>query len=258
MEHDLIWWLTLSLLALAAGSFFNLVIYRLPLMILHPEIKLNLASPRSHCPHCKTLLTRRDLIPLFSWLILRGRCRYCAVRISYRYPAMELLSLLTALLVAVLSHAHEQMIFTTLLFGWTLLVLTIIDIDHHLLPDILTLSLLWAGLLRVALAGQTLSPADAIVGAVAGYLLLRLPSDIWYCWRKEVALGGGDIKLFAALGAWLGAKALPIALIIASAGALIFLLAKAGICRKPPPRRFAFGPWLSLGGMMVFVWQNYY
>lgn len=256
MEHNLVWWLTLSLLALCAGSFFNLVIYRLPLMLLHPQMKLSLTSPRSHCPQCNTTLTLRDLIPLLSWLALRGRCRHCYARISWRYPALELLSLLYALLVAAIFQSNWQIGLPALLFGWTLLILTFIDIDHHLLPDVLTLSLLWAGLLRAALIGQGPSPAGAIVATVAGYLLFRLLADIWYYWRHEIALGGGDIKLFAALGAWLGLKALPATLMIASAGALIFLLIKSSVCRQPPPRRFAFGPWLALGGVMIFVWQN--
>ncbi|PIJ50499.1 hypothetical protein BL250_08075 [Erwinia sp. OLTSP20] len=257
MEHNLITWLLLSVTGLSAGSFFNVVIYRLPQRMLSATTPLSLTSPRSHCPHCKNALTPAELIPVFSWLALRGRCRHCHARISWRYPAVELVSWLIAILAGWLYQPELIPMLPALFFSWTLLVLSMIDFGHQLLPDILTLPLLWGGLLNAALTSASPSAKEAIIGAIAGYLLFRLLAGLWFLWRQEIALGGGDSKLLAALGAWLGWQHLPAILLIASSSALLWLLVIVALTGQKP-QRIALGPWLALAGIALFSMQQYH
>ncbi len=260
---------TVGLFALAVGSFLNVVIHRLPLMmeqawrrecaeLTGEEVpaaeRLSLALPGSRCPHCGHALRARENIPLLSYLFLRGRCSACAQPIGARYPLVEagtaLLSLLVVWHFGVTWEAGAALILT-----WGLIVLAGIDIDTQLLPDSITLPLLWLGLL-LSLAGGFASPRDAILGAALGYLFLWTIYQGFKLITGREGMGYGDFKLFALFGAWLGWQALPMILILSSVvGAIIglALLARRGQDRHTP---LPFGPYLAAAGWLALLWGD--
>ena len=272
---------TCLVLGLAVGSFLNVVIYRMPVMLdrqwrqqcaefAHPETAattmpagslapFNLAVPRSSCPACKAPITALQNIPVLSWLALRGRCARCGVRISLRYPLVELLTgVLSALVAWKFGFAWPAL--AALLLTWMLIALTFIDVDHQLLPDALTLPLLWTGLIVSLCAGQTGPhgfPVDlrgGVIGAIAGYGSLWSVYHLFRLVTGKEGMGYGDFKLFAALGAWLGWKMLlPVILIAATVGAVvgIALLTLRGRNRATP---IPFGPFLAAAGWFVLMW----
>lgn len=267
-------WLYFSLVflfSLMIGSFLNVVIHRLPIMLerewqaeylsyfnpetlLQQEERYNLMVPRSACPHCGHAITAMENIPLLSWLWLKGRCRECQAPISARYPLVELLTALLSLVVAA-TFPPGWGLLAALLLTWVLVALTFIDLDKMLLPDQLTLPLLWGGLL-FNLAGGFVPLADAVIGAMAGYLVLWSLYWAFKLLTGKEGMGYGDFKLLAALGAWLGWQALPIVLLLSSlVGAII------GIClillrnhhqNKPIP----FGPYLAIAGWIALLWGD--
>ena len=255
-----------AIFSLAIGSFLNVLIHRLPKMMeadwraqcaeldgnaAAPASRYNLLVPRSHCPQCKTPLRAVDNIPIASWFALRGRCAHCATRISVRYPIVEAL---TALLSATIAWKFGLTWQTALalVFTWTLIALTFIDADTTLLPDDLTLPLLWLGLLANVF-GLFVPLKDAVIGAAAGYLALW---SIYWAFKLATGkegMGYGDFKLLAALGAWMGWKALlPIVLLSSLVGAVVgvalIVLARRG--REIP---IPFGPYLAAAGMIVML-----
>ena len=257
-----------ALLGLLIGSFINVVIYRLPIMLertwqaqisesrseLSSET-FNLAVPRSRCPTCSAQLSALENVPVLSYLALRGRCRHCKSAIPRRYLLVELgASLISVLIVMTFGYTLSALAY--LIFGWCLLTLSLIDLDHYLLPDDITLPLLWLGLLVSAtgLGLPDVSLSDSVVGAAAGYLSLW--SLFWaflFATGKE-GLGYGDFKLLAALGAWLGWQALlPILLLSSLTGAVIglALIAFGGRERGAP---LPFGPFLAVAGFSMLVW----
>jgi len=260
--------LILSLvLGLVVGSFLNVVIYRLPLQLQNswrhdamdflgqkPDAeskKFNLVYPPSRCPSCEALIKPWHNIPLISYLLLKGRCKSCAEPISLQYPAVELIcGLLT---VAVVYHfGFTVQAAWAMLFTWVLVALTGIDVNHQLLPDSLTLPLLWLGLL-VNISSTFTPLVDAVVGAAAGYLVLW---SVYWAFRlitgKE-GMGHGDFKLLAALGAWLGWQQLPMIILLSSAvGALI---GTVGILLygREKQAQIAFGPYLAIAGWIALV-----
>ena len=260
---------TVGLFALAVGSFLNVVIHRLPLMmeqawrrecaeLTGEEVpaaeRLSLALPGSRCPHCGHALRARENIPLLSYLFLRGRCSACAQPIGARYPLVEagtaLLSLLVVWHFGVTWEAGAALILT-----WGLIVLAGIDIDTQFLPDSITLPLLWLGLL-LSLAGGFASPRDAILGAALGYLFLWTIYQGFKLITGREGMGYGDFKLFALFGAWLGWQALPMILILSSVvGAVIglALLARRGQDRHTP---LPFGPYLAAAGWLALLWGD--
>ncbi|ATM88320.1 MULTISPECIES: prepilin peptidase [Yersinia] len=247
-----LWWGGLALLGLCVGSFLNVVIYRLPLM-LNEENRhhFNLCLPHSHCPQCQIPLKWRDNIPLFSWLLLQGKCRHCRSAISMRYPLIEMITMGVTVLIAALIPLGYPLLAAWLL-SWMLITLTMIDIDHLLLPDNLTFPLLWAGLL-FHLVDNTLPLGDAVIGAVSGYLILWcLYWAFWWLTKRE-ALGYGDFKLLAALGAWLGWMVLPSLLLIASLMGIAFSLAARMLKGRPLNTHLPFGPFLALSGWLLFL-----
>lgn len=257
-----------AILGLVVGSFLNVVIHRLPKMMENewrvqcaeldgkeaPEAgRYNLMVPRSACPACNTPIRARDNIPVLSWLMLGGKCAQCAMPISPRYPIVEALTGVLSVLV-VWKFGANWAGAAVLVFTWTLIALTFIDADTTLLPDDLTLPLLWLGLLVNLLGwlpGVTLR--DAVVGAMAGYLVLW---TIYWAFRLATGkegIGYGDFKLLAALGAWMGWKALlPIVLLSSVVGALVgivlIVLARRG--REIP---IPFGPYLAAAGFIVMM-----
>jgi leader peptidase (prepilin peptidase)/N-methyltransferase len=261
--------------SLLIGSFLNVVIYRLPLILdaqwrvqcaelagepaVEGEQVLTLSSPRSHCPACKAQVKAIHNIPVVSWLALRGRCAHCGARIPIRYPLVELATaILSAAVAWHFGFSFEAL--CALAVTWLLIPLTGIDADHQLLPDSLTLPLLWLGLLA-SLAHNPdsahalpVAPADAIIGAVAGYLFLRGVFHAFKLLTGKEGMGFGDFKLFAALGAWLGWQMLPLVLLLSAAvgavvGITLILLRKHG--REVP---IPYGPYLAGAGWIAMLW----
>jgi len=268
------------ILGLVIGSFLNVVMYRLPIMLerewraqasellpaaatggAEPAARFTLSVPRSACPRCQAPLTAWQNIPIISWLALRGRCASCGVPISVRYPVVELAT--GALSAAVAWHFGVGVgTACALPITWALIALTGIDVEHQLRPDTITLPLLWAGLLAAVLLtapdGQSLpvSPQDAIIGAACGYLSLWLVFHLFRLLTGKEGMGYGDFKLFAALGAWLGWKQLPLIIILAAAtGALlgILMIVLRGRDRAAP---MAFGPYLAAAGWLAMMYGN--
>jgi len=258
-------------LGLLVGSFLNVVIYRLPKMMEHSwrsecalllhgtapdnnDQAFNLAFPASHCPHCNAAIQPWQNIPIISYLFLRGRCANCATPIPARYPAIELISgLLSA--YAAYHFSFGWGLLAALLFLWALLTLTMIDIDHQLLPDQITLPLLWLGLL---LNTQTLfvSLESAVIGAAAGYLSLWSVYHAFRLLTGKEGMGFGDFKLLAALGAWMGWQMLPVIILLSSlVGAVIGTLLLT-LQRKGRGTPIPFGPYLAGAGVIAFFWGD--
>ncbi len=258
-----------ALLGLLAGSFLSVVIHRIPVMMQretanfiaqerdeplpHPA-PYNLLVPRSACPSCGHRLSALENIPLLGWLWLRGRCRHCSAAIPLRYPLVELLAaLLAALLIWRLGSGSAGI--AALGLAWTLVALAFIDLDTQLLPDDLTLPLLWAGLL-VNLNGVFVSLPDAVIGAAAGYLSLWVVYWLFRFATGREGIGYGDFKLLAALGAWLGWIMLPVIVLVSSVlGAAVGLLLIA-LRRQQRGNPIPFGPFLALAGLLALVYGS--
>ena len=299
----------IALFALAVGSFLNVVIHRLPLMMeeewrrecahlaqaeaeaeaeavaaatatavgqtatgpspapapstapaaappaaspAEPSTPLSLARPGSHCPHCGHRIRATENIPLLSYLLLRGRCSACQQPISPRYPLVEVLTaLLSVLVVWRLGLTWEAA--AALLLTWGLIALAFIDLDTQLLPDSITLPLLWLGLL-ISLDHWFVTPSEAILGAALAYLFLWTVYQLFKLATGREGMGYGDFKLLAVFGAWLGWQALPLILILSSVvGAVIgmILLARSGRDRHTP---LPFGPYLAAAGWISLLW----
>ena len=255
-----------ALLGLLVGSFINVIVCRLPIMLERawqsselpnelPTEAFNLAVPRSHCPSCAQQLSASENVPVVSFLFLRGRCRHCKSRISARYPLVEIAASVASVLVA-MTFGFTASTLAFLAFAWFLLALSLIDLDHHLLPDDLTLPLLWLGLLvsafNLGLPGVSLF--DAVIGAAAGYITLWSLFWAFLLVTGKEGLGYGDFKLLAALGAWLGWQAiLPVLLLASLAGAVIglILIVFGGRERSAP---LPFGPFLAAAGFVMLIW----
>jgi leader peptidase (prepilin peptidase) / N-methyltransferase len=269
---------TCLVLGLVVGSFLNVVIYRLPIMldrqwraqcadvlgeaavetVAGVAEKFNLLVPRSACPACKAPIPATHNIPVLSWLLLRGRCAHCGAAISARYPVVEALTAVLSALIA-WKFGFGWPAFAALLLTWFLIALTCIDLDTQLLPDSLTLPLLWIGLalsLWASQAGGAPVPVDlrsSVIGAIAGYVSLWSVYHLFRLLTGKEGMGYGDFKLFAALGAWLGWQMLlPIILIAAAVGAIvgIAVLSIRGQHRSTP---IAFGPFLAASGWLMLM-----
>jgi len=259
----------IGLFGLLVGSFLNVVIVRLPKMLQNDweqECKVilnrkpspaaatfNLCFPRSQCCHCKTQLSWYDNIPLLSYLFLKGRSRCCKKAISWRYPLVELLSALVSFFVASCFIDSPQLI-PVLILSLSLIVLSFIDFEHSILPDCITLPLLWLGLILSAF-NIIQTPANAILGAAAGYLSLWSIYWIFKLITGKEGLGYGDFKLLALFGAWLGFAAIPFILFVASiTGSIVGLTLILGF-NRPRSLPLAFGPYLVLGGWLALMFQ---
>ena len=266
LTEPLATWLVSGIVGLCVGSFLNVVIHRLPKMLdrgwraqcaelsgeTPPELPpYNLITPRSECPACGHRIAAFENIPVLSFLFLRGRCSACAAPISARYPFIELLTgALT--IAAVLRFGVTPTAAAACLFIWSLIALTFIDFDTQLLPDSITLPLLWSGLL-VNVAGFVpgVSLRDAVVGAIAGYVALWTIYWLFKLVRGKEGMGYGDFKLLAALGAWLGWQMLPLIVLLSSfVGAFIGigLVVFRGRDHQIP---LAFGPYLAIAGVIA-------
>ena len=285
------------LLSLLVGSFLNVVIHRLPVMLdrqwraqaeemLEPldvqaqdaftsdyppaaadtpgpvasrEQPYNLVVPRSACPHCGARIQAHQNIPVLSWLLLGGKCANCKAPISVRYPIVELATALLSAAV-VWRYGWEWQSIAALVFTWALVALTVIDLDHQVLPDVITLPLMWLGLLSSVVwqPGPALAipvdPWSAIIGAAAGYLSLWLVYWAFKLLTGKEGMGYGDFKLFAAFGAWMGWQMLPLIILLSAfAGAVvgIALVVVRGRDRNVP---IPFGPYLAAAGWIALMW----
>jgi leader peptidase (prepilin peptidase) / N-methyltransferase len=275
------------LLSLLVGSFLNVVIHRLPVMLdrqwraqaeemlaesgtaapelqadpasAPPPARYNLVTPRSACPHCGAPIRWHQNIPLVSWLLLGGKCASCKARISARYPIVELATALLSAAVVWRFGFHWQSV-AALFVTWALVALTVIDLDHQILPDAITLPLLWLGLLASLAWHAGLAPPlptdprSAILGAVAGYLSLWSVYWAFKLLTGKEGMGYGDFKLFGALGAWLGWQMLPLVLLLSAfTGAVvgIALIVARGRDRNIP---IPFGPYLAAAGWIAMMW----
>lgn len=255
------------------GSFLNVVIYRLPLMMeaewrkecsvlldIEPTTtssneRFNLAFPPSRCPTCNTGIKPWQNIPIISWLVLGGRCANCKAPISKRYPVIEFVSALVAAFAA-WYFGFSGTLLATLILLWALLTLTMIDIDHHLLPDQITLPLLWLGL-AINTGGMFVPLVDAVWGAIAGYLSLWSVFHVFKLLTGKEGMGYGDFKLLAALGAWMGWQMLPVVILLSSlvgavVGSMILVAQRKG--RGTP---IPFGPYLAGAGAIAFFCGNW-
>lgn len=256
-----------AILGLLIGSFLNVVIHRLPIMMqresdnyvaqesdkpLPHTDRYNLMVPRSACPHCGHRITALENIPVISYLFLRGKCIQCKAPISIRYPIVELLTgILSAALIWRFGSGLAGL--ATLLFAYLLIAMTFIDADTQLLPDDLTLLLLWCGLL-LNLNGTFVSLEEAVIGAATGYLSLWSVYWLFKLATGKEGMGYGDFKLLAALGAWLGWKMLPVIILLSSlvgavVGISLILFAKHG--RNNP---IPFGPYLAAAGVIALLY----
>jgi len=259
-----------TVLGLLVGSFLNVVILRLPERLIHdwkcqcrellgvepdgpdadPE-PAGVATGRSRCRECRAAIAWYDNVPIISWLLLRGRCRHCGRPISPRYPIVELATAVLSVIVIV-ALGPTDVGLAGLGLTWALIAATGIDIDHKLLPDQLTLPLLWSGLI-VNLFALFADLQSAVIGAVAGYLLLWTVFHLFRIATGKEGMGYGDFKLLAAIGAWFGWQVLPTVILLASGvGALVglVLIALRRMGREVP---IAFGPFLAAAGWLVLV-----
>jgi leader peptidase (prepilin peptidase)/N-methyltransferase len=293
-EHLAFFAASVFILGLVVGSFLNVVIYRLPIILdrewraqaaemlpsADPTVvaaeepsagftlsvprhadRFTLSVPRSACPVCKAPITAWQNIPIISWLVLRARCAACGTKISARYPLVELASGLLSACVA-WHFGFGAPAACALLVTWALIALTGIDLDHQLLPDNITLPLMWAALVAAVAIGPPLgqslpvSPRDAIIGAAAGYLTLWLVFHAFRLVTGKEGMGYGDFKLLGALGAWLGWKLLPVVILLSAAtGAVIgiLMIVMRGRDRAAP---MPFGPYLAAAGWLAMMYGD--
>ena len=244
-----------------AGSVLSVVVHRLPLMLEEqwrrqsaeagagprPRRDLSLASPRSHCPRCRQTIPWYGLVPVVGFALLRGRCARCRVAIPVRYPLMEILCAAAAAVCGWRFGVGWTAV-GAIAFTWALVALAFIDLQCRLLPDAITLPMLWTGIGFNLAGGFLATLPDAVLGAMAGYGVLWLVQRAYRRLRGREGLGTGDLKLTAMLGAWLGWETLPGIVFLASLGGI-----GAGLVRRGP---FAFGPWLALAGWLTLVSGN--
>lgn len=261
------------ILGLLVGSFLNVVIYRLPIM-MEREYKrdfygyfetepdpaekkelaesFNLVLPHSHCPNCDAEIKPWHNVPLVSYLMLGGKCRFCGTAISRRYPVVELVTgILTAVVVWQLGFTWQAL--AGCVFTWVLVALTGIDFDKQLLPDTITLPLLWGGLL-INLWEVFVPLQEAVIGAVAGYLALWAVYHLFKLVTGREGMGAGDFKILAAIGAWFGWQMLPLVILLSAAVGAVAGLAWSAIVGRDRNLPIAFGPYLAGAGWIAMLW----
>lgn len=278
LQHNPVLYLSLIFIfGLLVGSFLNVIIYRLPVMLKRQwktdcmsflaqenepvpgsttsnDQPFNLIVPRSRCPHCGHLITALENVPVLSFLFLGGRCRECKTPISVRYPLIEILSASLAVLVA-WKYGFSYQAVMGIVLSWTLISLSFIDYDHQYLPDNITLPFLWLGLF-LNLNNLYVDLASAVLGAIMGYLVLWLVYQVFKIVTGKEGMGYGDFKLLAMLGAWLGWQSLPAIILISTlVGSIIgvsLIVFKQHNRNHPIP----FGPYLAIAGWIVLLWGN--
>ena len=263
-------YILVGLLGLLVGSFLNVVILRLPVMLerewsrdcralleMEEEIEeesFSLAFPGSHCPSCKAPIKAWQNIPVISFLLLRGQCGNCGTTIGWRYPAVEAMTAVMSVFVAIYSGWSVEL-GAYLILTWALIALSVIDIDTQLLPDNITMPLLWAGLLFNLFYGEVLL-ADAVLGAAAGYLILWSVYWLFKLATGKEGMGFGDFKLLAALGAWMGWQAVPMIILLSSAVGAVLGIVILTLSGKGRSQALPFGPYLAMAGWIMLLWGD--
>jgi leader peptidase (prepilin peptidase) / N-methyltransferase len=256
-----------AIIGLMVGSFLNVVIYRLPKMIERSwqlqcaELRgesvetipaFNIATPRSECPNCKHRITFWENIPILSYIFLRGRCSECHFPISIRYPLVEVFTAMLSGFVA-WHFGFGWLLLAALIFVWALIALAAIDIDTQLLPDDITLPLVWLGILVNMHTGFT-DLHSSIIGAIVGYLSLWIIYWIYKLITGKEGMGYGDFKLLAAIGAWLGWSVLPLVILLSSLVGGIVGLGLIIISKHNKNVMISFGPYLAGGALIALLW----
>jgi leader peptidase (prepilin peptidase)/N-methyltransferase len=264
-----------TLLSMLVGSFLNVVIHRLPVMlerswqsqardilagddgsatlVSDAPAAYNLLTPRSACPACGAPIRAWQNIPVFSYLLLRGRCAGCGKGISIRYPIVELVTALLSGLVAWQLGFGLQTV-GALLLTWSLVALTMIDLDHQLLPDSITLPLLWLGLFFALQGAAFADLPSAVIGVMVGYLSLWSVYHLFKLVTGKEGMGFGDFKLLGALGAWLGWQMLPLIIVLSALVGAIVGIAMIALAGRDSQRPIPFGPFLAAAGFIAMLW----
>jgi len=270
LQNNSVFFISLcTTIGLVAGSFLNVIIFRLPKMMerewnqqcselrgetIKPLPTLNLVKPFSECPHCKHKITALESIPIISYLALRGRCSQCNTSISLRYPIMEALTGIMSGFIA-WHFGYGFITVAALIFVWSMIALAFIDLDTQLLPDAVTLPLLWIGLL-INLGNGFTDISSAVIGAASGYIFLWL---IYWCFKiatgKE-GMGYGDFKLLAVIGAWFGWKMLPLVILLSSLAGAVIGIGLIIVAKNKRDTPFPFGPYLVGGGLVALFWGD--
>jgi len=256
-------------IGLVAGSFLNVIIFRLPKMMerewnqqcselrgetTKPLPTFNLVKPCSECAHCKHKITALESIPIISYLALKGRCSQCNTSISLRHPIMEALTGIMSGFIA-WHFGYGFITVAALIFVWSMIALAFIDLDTQLLPDAVTLPLLWIGLL-INLGNGFTDISSAVIGAASGYIFLWL---IYWCFKiatgKE-GMGYGDFKLLAVIGAWFGWKMLPLVILFSSLAGAVIGIGLIIVAKNKRDAPFPFGPYLVGGGLVALFWGD--
>lgn len=252
--------------SLCVGSFLNVVIHRLPIMMEKewleehqdendtPQETYNLSSPDSTCPQCGHKIRWYENIPVLSYLYLKAKCSSCGLHIPFRYPAIELLTAITGASVVYIYGLNEVSLGLTLL-SWALICLIFIDIDHQLLPDRITLPLLWLGLLANSF-GLFTSLESAVYGAIAGYLSLWSVYWAFKLLTGKEGMGYGDFKLLAALGAWAGLSQIPLIILLSSVVGAILGILMIVTKKQEQQTPIPFGPYLAIAGWIAIIWGD--
>lgn len=280
-SHLWFYLLTVGLVSVCVGSFLNVVIYRIPKMmqrewqtecriLLAEELKtaekspsevFNLIKPNSTCPKCKTAIKPWQNIPVISWLLLKGKCASCQNPISVRYPIIEMLTALLSLVIAINLGASDLALLY-IAITWVLVALTFIDIDHMLLPDQLTLPLVWLALIASVFGITAVSPEEAIIGAACGYLSLWSVFWLFKLITGKEGMGYGDFKLLAVFGALLGWQSLLTIILLSSVVGAVMGIILLSIQGKDKATPIPFGPYLAIAGWVTLLWgehiQHYY
>lgn len=259
-----------GIIGLLVGSFLNVVIYRLPVMLqrswrkecleyLQMEAEsegepFNLSLPLSHCPKCQSPIKPYQNIPVISYVFLKGQCAHCKNPISIRYPLIEAFTATLSVLVA-LHFGYTPQAGFALLLTWCLITLSFIDIDHQLLPDNITLPMLWLGLL-LSLFGLYTDVNASVIGAIAGYMVLWLVYQAFKLVTGKEGMGYGDFKLLALFGAWLGWQTLPMIILLSSLVGAVIGITMIIFAKQDHNKPIPFGPYLAAAGWIALLWGN--
>ena len=268
VSSSLICMVLAGLVGLLVGSFLNVVIYRLPIMMqrnwrkecleylelpAEPELApFNLVLPLSRCPACGTPIKPYQNVPVISYLLLRGKCAACRHPIALRYPLIEALTAVMSVVVAWHFGYGLQTLFA-LLLTWVLVALSFIDIDHHLLPDSITLPVLWLGL-SLSVFGIYTDSHASVMGAVFGYLSLWSVYHLFKLLTGKEGMGFGDFKLLALLGAWLGWQMLPLIILLSSLVGTLISVVVILLTQRDHRTPIPFGPYLAVAGWIALLW----
>ncbi len=257
------------IIGLLVGSFLNVVIYRLPIILKEefkreceyflghnqeiPQPTFNLAIPKSQCTNCKKPITWWQNIPVISYLLIKGKCHNCSAKISWRYPIVEILTAVSALMIIIYFGSSFKSL-ALLILTWSIIPIIFIDLDHQLSPDQLTLPLIWLGLL-INTHNLFVPTSSAIIGAISGYLSLFIIAKAFKIIRKADGMGNGDFKLLAVFGTWFGWQILPTLVLLASLTGAIIGIALVILKKTKFNQPLPFGPYLAVAGWLTIFYN---